>query len=244
MIEYLKDIVGHTFSLGNIEIVKVTGTEDETVIESLSEDRSVIIKAKTLNPIPEFIGTFGMPNLSKLNILLGIPEYRENAKVSVTKKNDKAEGEILAGLHFENKVGDFKNDYRFMTSAIVNERMKSLKFKGAKWNVEFEPTVHSIQRLKYMTQANSEETTFVAKSDKTDLKLYFGDHSSHAGNFVFASDLEGSVAREWAWPVSVVNSILSLPGDKFYRISDEGVSQITVNSGLAEYNYLIPAMQK
>jgi hypothetical protein len=28
------------------------------------------------------------------------------------------------------------------------------------------------------------------------------------------------------------------------KISDEGVAQITVDSGIAEYNYLLPAQQK
>ncbi len=243
MIDYLKDIVGHTHQLGVINLVKITGTEDETRIDAMSDDRSVVIKAKVHSPIPEFIGTFGMPNLSILNTLLGIPEYKENAKVSVTTRKH-GEEQVLAGLHFENKAGDFKNDYRFMTQAVVNEKLKSLKFTGANWNVEFDPTVHSIQRLKFMTQANSEATTFVAKSEGADLKFFFGDHSSHAGNFVFASGLTGRVSKEWAWPVAAVNSILSLSGNKFYRISDDGASQITVDSGLITYDYIIPAMQK
>jgi len=39
-------------------------------------------------------------------------------------------------------------------------------------------------------------------------------------------------------------SILSLPGDKKYRISDQGATEITVDSGLAVYQYLLPAQSK
>jgi hypothetical protein len=39
-------------------------------------------------------------------------------------------------------------------------------------------------------------------------------------------------------------AILSLAGDKTFRISDEGAAQITVNSGLATYNYILPAQSK
>jgi len=45
-------------------------------------------------------------------------------------------------------------------------------------------------------------------------------------------------------PVAVVISIVSLPGDKTFKISDEGAAMITVNSGIAEYNYILPAQTK
>jgi len=181
-----------------------------------------------------------MPNLSKLNTILNIPEYREDAKLSITKKDDGAPN----GVHFENSAGDFKNDYRFMGAGIDNEKIKTVKFRGVKWGVEFEPSVLGIQRFAYQCQANSEETTFIAKTEDNNLKFYFGDNSSHAGNFIFMSGINGTVAKGWNWPINVVKSILSLPGDKIMRFSDEGAAQITVNSGIAVYNYTIPAYQK
>jgi hypothetical protein len=33
-------------------------------------------------------------------------------------------------------------------------------------------------------------------------------------------------------------------GDKTMRISDDGAMQITVKSGIAEYNYILPAQSK
>ena len=79
MKDYLQDIVQHTHSLGFIDLVKVTGDANTTSLDSLSEDRSVIVQAQFKNPVPEFVGTFGMPNLGKLNTILGIPEYKEDA---------------------------------------------------------------------------------------------------------------------------------------------------------------------
>jgi hypothetical protein len=240
MKDYLQDIVQHTHSLGIIDLVKVVGTDSQTAIEAVSEERSAIVQAQFHNPVPEFIGTFGMPNLGKLNTILGIPEYKEDAKLSITKKDDGSPN----GVHFENKAGDFKNDYRFMSAEIVNDKLKTVKFKGVTWGVEIEPSVASIQRLKFQAQANSEETTFIAKVENGNLVFYFGDHSSHAGNFVFANDVAGSLNKAWAWPVSAVISILSLAGDKMIRFSDQGAAQITVDSGLAVYNYILPAQQK
>lgn len=243
MKDYLHDIVQHTHALGVIDLVKITGTDQETTIDSIAEDRSVIVQAKFKNPVPEFVGTFGMPNLGKLNTVLNIPEYKENAKLSISMQQRNG-ADVPVGIAFENKAGDFKNEYRFMTSEIVNDKLKSVKMKNVKWGVEFNPTVQNIQRLKFQASANSDENTFTAKTENNQLKFYFGDHSSHAGNFVFHDGVTSTLAKSWAWPVNAVISILGLSGDKSMKISDEGVMQITVDSGIAEYNYLLPAQQK
>jgi hypothetical protein len=201
------------------------------------------LQAKFKGPVADFVGTFGMPNLSKLNTILNIPEYKEDAKLSILSQDRNGET-VPVGIHFENKGGDFKNDYRFMESAIINDKLKSVKMKAVKWNVDIVPSVASIQKLRYQASANSEETTFIAKTENGSLKFYFGDHSSHAGNFVFQDGIGGTLAKAWSWPVGAVISILGLSGDKTLKISDEGVVQITVDSGLAVYNYLLPAHQK
>ena len=240
MKDYLLDIVQHTFDLGCIDLIKITGTDSATTVGGLAEDKSVIIDAQFANPMADFVGTFGMPNLGKLKTLLNLQEYREDAKLAVTRK---ANGD-LDGITFENKVGDFKNNYRFMASDIVNDKLKTLKFKGVNWHITFEPTVAAIQRLRMQAQANSEELNFQVKTDGKDLKFFFGDHSTHSGNFVFQHDIAGALKHAWSWPVSQVMSILSLTGDKTMQISDDGCMQITVNSGLAVYNYILPAQTK
>lgn len=243
MRDHLLDIVQHTHGLGIIDLVKIQGSAEETTLEALAEDRSVIVQAKFKAPVAEFVGTFGMPNLGKLNTILNIPEYKEDAQLSINRQDRNGE-QIPVGIHFENKASDFKNDYRFMTAEIVNDKLKTVKFKGVKWNVDIVPSNASIMRLKFQASANSEETSFVAKTEGTDLKFYFGDHSSHAGNFVFQSDVAGVLTKAWHWPVGAVISILSLPGDKTLKISDEGAAMITVDSGIAEYNYILPAQSK
>lgn len=240
MRDHLLDLVDHTLKLGCIDLVKITGDDKSTDIFGIAEDRSVIVEGKYANPVPEFIGLFGMPNLSKLNILLNLSEYKDNAKLAVTKRADGAPD----GINFENATGDFKNNYRFMASEIITEKAKTVKFKGVNWNIEFEPSVAAIQRLKMQASANSEELNFQAKTENGDLKFAFGDHSTHSGNFVFQPGVTGTLKRSWSWPIKTVISILDLTGDKIMRISDDGAAQITVDSGLAVYNYIIPAQSK
>lgn len=240
MRDHLLDLVEHTYDLGCIDLVKITGDDKTTVITGIAEDRSLIVDGAFTGPVADFIGTFGMPNLNKLKILLNLEPYRENAKLAITHKDTGA----LDQLTFENADGDFKNSYRFMATEIIIAKLKDVKMKPVSWNIEFEPTIAGIQRLKMQASANAEEANFKARTDGTDLKFYFGDHSTHAGNFVFQANIGGTLKREWAWPVKVIISILDLVGDKTMRISDDGIAEITVDSGVAVYSYKIPAQSK
>lgn len=242
MKDILQDIVSHTQNLGFLTTVKVTGTEEGTTINSMADDRSVIMEATTANPYPEMIGVFGMPQLNKLKYLLEGNEYAEDAKIAVTKAERNGET-IPVGIHFENKAGDFRNDYRFMSQEIINEKMKTVKFRGVKWDVEIEPSVAAVQRFNFQAGANNEHPTFLARTEDGNLKFIFGDVSTHGGEFVFATDVTGKLDRGWTWPVLPILSILKIAdvNNTKMSLSNEGAIQITLDSGLATYKYIIPA---
>ena len=61
---------------------------------------------------------------------------------------------------------------------------------------------------------------------------------------LYKHDIEGSLAHTWAWPVAQVQSILNLDGDIKMSISDQGAMMITVDSGMAKYDYILPAQSK
>lgn len=243
MKDYLKDLIDHTLGLGTIELIKVTGTNTETAINAVAENKSVIISGIFKDPIADFIGVFGMPNLNKLKTIIGFDDYDEKSKINVIR-TQRDGVDVPASIHFETKTGDFVNDYRLMLKSVVDEKVKSVSFKGAKWNVEFEPTVAGIQRLKKQSQANSEEEHFIFKTDGSDLKVYFGDASTHSGNFVFNTPVTGTLAGTHRWPVKEFLAIMDLVGDKKVKISEQGATEITVDSGIATYVYLLPANKK
>ena len=242
MKDYLKDLIDHTHGLG-IDLIKITGTDTETQINAIAEDKSLILSGSFKHPIHDFIGVFGMPNLGKLKTIVGFDEYDEHAKINVSKTQRDGE-DVPGAIHFETKTGDFINDYRLMYKTVVEEKIKSVGFKTPPWNVSFEPTVAGIMRLKKQAQANSEEEHFVFKTDGNDLKIYFGDASTHSGNFVFNTPVTGTLAGTHKWPVKEFLSIMDLVGDKKVKISEQGATEITVDSGIATYVYLLPANKK
>ena len=100
----------------------------------------------------------------------------------------------------------------------------------------------------YQSAAHSEEPVFNVTTEETggvnDLVFSFGDASTHAGKFVFQNAVEGTLTHTWSWPVAQVQAILNLDGDKTMSISDQGAMQITVDSGLVKYDYILPAQSK
>ena len=242
MIDILKDIVKHTHGLGFLDLVKITGASNETTIDSMAEDRSVILQGSFHKPQSEMDGTFGMPQLGKLDIHLKCPEYKEKAKITVTK-GTRNNVEVPTGIHFENEKGDFKNDYRFMNAEIINEKLKTVKFKGVKWDVEIEPTVASVQRFNFQSVANTEHNSFVVRTENSNLIFSFGDQASHGGEFVFANGVKGTLNKGWSWPVAQVLQILKLSDSAkvMLHFSNEGAMMVSVDSGLGKYQYIIPA---
>jgi len=242
MKDILQDVVAHTHALGFLSLVKVSN-EESTQIDSMAEDRSVILSAETKAPVNEFVGTFGMPNLDKLSLHLKNPEYKDNAKIQVVQAERNGET-VPTHIHFENAAGDFQNDYRFMNKAIIEEKLKTVKFKGASWAVEFQPSMASIARMKLMSAAHSEEPTFNVKTVDGNLVFSFGDASTHAGEFVFQHNVGGALQHTWSWPVAQVQSILNLDGELTMSISDQGAMKISVDSGMVKYDYILPAQSK
>jgi len=243
MKDYLLDIVEHTNGIGCIDLAKIVGDDKSTIVEAASVDKTVVVYASFKTPNKEFTGTFGLPNLSKLNTILKMAEYQQGAVISLITE-DQDGTQVPTGVYFENATGDFQNNYRFMKSIHINERVRGLGFKGATWNVEFSPSEANVLRFNAQASVHNDETTFIAKTEGDKLKFYFGDHSSHAGNFVFHAGVTGTLSKAWDWPVLRFLSILKVNGDKTIRFSDEGVMEITVDSGLIVYRYIILAQLK
>jgi hypothetical protein len=244
MKDILNDIIQHTLPLGGIELIKISGTANETNLSAVTENKTVILNSKFKTPIPQFEGVFGMPALEKLRTILSFDdEYDKDAKISVLKET-KDEGEQLSVIHFENKNGDFVNDYRLMGKTLVEQKIKNVIFKGAVWNLNFKPTIPGITRLKKQASVHNDEPNFNAFYENDSLFMSFGTGSSHASKFMFQAGVSGSLTKSFHWPVKQFLSIMDLVGDKHIYISDQGVMRITLDSGIADYEYLLPIQKQ
>jgi hypothetical protein len=244
MKDILNDIIHHTLPLGGIELIKIVGTANETSLSAVTENKTVILNARFKTPIPQFSGVFGMPSLEKLRTILSFDdEYDGDAKISVV--SEKKDGEDHPSvIHFENKSGDFVNDYRLMGKTLVEQKIKNVIFKGAAWNLNFKPTIPGITRLKKQSSVHNDEPNFNGFYENNALVMSFGNVSTHAGKFIFQTGVSGSLTKSFHWPVKQFLSIMDLVGDKHIYISDQGVMRVTLDSGIAEYEYLLPVQKQ
>ncbi len=244
MIDTLREVVAYTHALGFLELVKVIGTDTTTELNAMAADKTVVLNSKFMQPVAEFDGIFGLHDLSQLNTILNIPEYKENAEIKVNTENRNG-STVLTGISFSNDKHDFRNEYRFMSQEVVETQLPPRQRKDIAWDVSVVPTTSAIQRLKFQAMAAAtSEGTFQARVDKKNLLFSIGDHSTHTGDFVFATNVAGTLKTQREWPLSHVQSILNLTGDKVLEISDEGAMLITVTSGLAVHQYLVLAQLK
>ena len=241
MRDYLLDIVKHTLPLSAFNQLRIDAKADSTEISATETEKQLVLKARAHAAIPEFAGTFGLPNLSLLNTLLNIPEYDDTANIKVVAKN--IDGvDVPFGIHFENATGDFKNEFRLMSQKVIESVEPQLQMR-ANFPVEFVPAVNSVTRLKYQVSAHPDEKVVQFDVTGGEVRVSVGDASSHSGSFVFQSGVDSSARYSFAAPSSFVLGALNMAGDKKICMGDLGI-MITVDSGLVSYDYIIPMVTK
>ena len=248
MKDILLDLVDHTAGLGFIENVKVTGTTSKTSFEAMDPDRTVILDAKSHNPVPEFIGEFGMGNLGFLNGIVNLDGYKADEAIINIITRERNEQEAPYSLTFEDQYGN-TDQYKFMSKEVVDQQLKTVKFRGVNWNVSFEPSKVAVQELAQIASIYINiEPTFTVHTENGNVIIGVGtdDGNSHVGKRIFARNVTGELKQPWSWPLQQVLGILKLGmrGICVMSISDQGALQIAIDSGLATYNYILPAMNK
>jgi len=243
--DILKDVLKHTHGLGIFEMVKINGALDSTNIETVDPDKVVILKGKTVTPVADF--TDATVGLSRMGVLQGYLNYPgfddEDATVQIVKQDRNGE-EIPVEVGFISTDGNDAN-YRFMLADVINQQMKDIKFKGATFDINIVPTIMNLKDLNYFNGIlGTYEATFSPKTDKAGgLTFHIGDGVSDRAKVKISDNVTGTIAREWKWPLDIVLKILRLSDTSncTMSINDQGLMQIKLDSGMAEYTYLLPA---
>ena len=243
--DIVQDIVKHTAGLGFITSVKVTGTDESTTLDAMDADRTVILQAKLHNTVEEFNGEFGLGNLGFLAGVTALGNYQtDDATVDVVARDRNG---VSSPDHLMFKDADGNTDqYRFMSKEIIEQTLQTVKFKGADWDVTFEPTKAKVSELTQVAGIyGGIEPNFTVKTQDGDLIVTVGaPDGSFTGKRTFASNIEGELNEGYAWPLAQVLAILKLgmSGACVMQISSRGALQISVDSGIGKYDYILPAL--
>lgn len=242
--DVVQDIVKHTAGLGFISAVKVSGTDTETTLDAMDADRTVILKAKLHNAVSDFEGEFGLGNLGFLSGVTNLPNYQEDTATVEVVKRERNGVEFPDHLLFKDAEGN-KDQYRFMSKEIVDQTLQTAKFRGVNWDVTFEPTKQKVSELTQVAGIyGGIEPNFTVKTEDGNLVVTVGaTDGSFTGKRTFATNVDGEIKEGFAWPLSQVLSILKLgmSGTCVMQISAKGALQISVDSGIGKYDYILPA---
>ena len=247
MREIILEIVKHTGGLGFINIVKVTDNDDETLIEAMDEDKSVIVKGRLQSPLGLFQGEFGMKDLGTVRGLVEHPSFKtDNANLTVINQTDPSDEDksIPVGIHFSSETGPSAT-YRFMNSQLVPNQAT---FKGTNWDVSIKPTASKIAEFASFSSLLSTEQLFMVDTEDKNLRFHLGnpEGTDHFATIVFAEDVKGVMNSGLYWPTSQVLAILKLSAadDIEMKISARGAMMITTTTDLAAWQYILPARKK
>jgi len=235
----LRDIVKHTHSLGFIEMVKFVGTPTNAKIEAIDADKTVVLYGDLYQPITELGATIGLSRMAQLK---GFMDLHSDSKVTVESEVRGTET-IPTELKFDDGEGDIAS-YRFMSETVVNDQIKVPPFKGAVWNVTFQPDKAKIDRLnQYQGILGGFEKRFIVSTKNDVLSFSIGSGPTDRSTLAFAKGITGALKHQWSWPLSQVLSILKLNdnGIVTMNFSDMGALKIDVDSGLGKYSYILPA---
>ena len=84
--DIFSDILAHTHGLGFIDMVKIVGTDEETLIQAKEESQKVVLYGKLLQSSDELMGTIGLSRMAVLNGYLKFPAFQdESATIAIQK---------------------------------------------------------------------------------------------------------------------------------------------------------------
>ena len=246
--DIIKDLVSYSVPL-NFSTIRVTSDKTKTLFEAVDEDRRVIMKATTKEPVAEFNGVFGMPNLK---ILKGYIEAFEKMSADASNNGKKV---VIDVQNNNTDNPDLPTDIQFkmpgVSTGVYRLQLLNLPTQPSlkstpTWDAEIvQPTKSKISEFATFASILSDvEKNFSVKTDTDLLKFNIGDENASTSkvSFVFADGVNNTVNPQLYWRCSDFLSIMNLSAAAatVVRFSNLGVIQIGADSGLIEYSFLLP----
>ena len=260
MLNHLRDLMKHTSGL-DVEVLRVTGDQGAVNVSGINDNKSLIIKGDFVGDIAELEGVCGLGRLEWLSGFANaytetsdtVTVIRKNRTFRVEQKDDNGDtvfdenGEAVYAEITEDVIEEFvfnrptpkmRNTYRVMDKRMIPQQYQPA---GLNWDIEIKPTKQAIDMLAQQNSFDIEENFGVRLEDG---ELYFnvGD-SGTEGEIEFARNVTGSFSKSWVWKLAPTLTILKFSDNAecLMSFSEQGALKISLNTGLAKYEYIMPA---
>ena len=236
MKDFLRD-VSRCVSGFNFEVIKVTSDSNETTFESVTPDRTVILKGKTNAPVTDFEGTIGLTNLSVLSGILNLSAMKDDSSSIDTNGRGSSPEELVF------TAPNMRSTYRLMNSSVIP---KQPTFKLDKFDVQIEPNKSVYGEFREQSSIfSSINPKFKPKVELQKLVFCVGDNSSstHSSEFSFGSVQQGVTLKGgYDYPIQDVLKALRLMdfGSCSLKISSMGALVVDIDTGVSTMSFIFP----
>lgn len=238
----IQDMVKNISSTGFFDKIKITATASTVLIEALEREKEVVFKGEFSKPVDSLVGEFGLSNLGLLSHITNDSDFgNADSTLDVNYETRNAQ-QVPVELAYKNRNRS-EIVYRFMSTQLVPPQPK---FIEPKWDVTITPSKTSVQQFAWAANGLSNyEQYFIPKIVNQELKFYIGDDTAanQRGAVLFAENTAGALVGKHKWKIAHVLTVLKLADstDCSMSFSNQGVIQITVNTGVGEYKFIFLA---
>lgn len=241
MRDAIADVVKQTVGLTNV--IKVTGTAEDTRIQGVDENKTVFVDAHLRVAIPELEGEFGMTNLPLLRGLLDFASYRTEKATFSVKRRTLPETQVETVEQFEFRDGQGAGaDFRCMSPDRVPDQAE---IKNVSWDITVDPNPGKIAEFQQLSSLYAEvDKNFGAKTENGNLLFFFGDENSsiHRASMVFETGIGATLNAGLQWSASQFLQVLKLAGnERRIRITGRGVLCVEAETPHGSYKYYLRA---
>lgn len=251
--DFFTDLLAHTTPIECFKLLRVdVDAKGHAISDTMDTDtRSVMLDAVATDTVNTITEKFGIQNGQLLNKMLANPAYAKDAggAVQVTKRKDPA-ARLLPYLEFDGYANNTVGRLQLINENQIDSVLPHPNFKGATWDVVEEAPIAGIKELVAHAGMFPDPLCYF-KINNGGLDITIDDRIIDAqSTFTFIDNvgLVNNITPQLSMPgcfiASVMIAILSTAGDKVIQISNKGVMQIIVDSGLVVYTYTLPAMIK
>jgi hypothetical protein len=243
MRELLQDVLKQSGSL--FPVLKITGTEQNTLVQGSDADKTLFMMAKLKDVIPEFAGQFGIPDVEKLRGFLDHPPYCAEGSSFRVKRATRGENEIVELFEFRDPR-NMGSEYRLMAPGLVPAQAE-LSDSKIPWTLDLQPEKAKVIEFTQMANLFKEIRSFQPRAQDGNLVMVFGldNSSTHRGNMIFAEGVGGSLSGDLRYDTAKFLAVLKMAGASTQTrlsLTSRGVIKFSVETSYGAYDYYLRAM--
>jgi hypothetical protein len=236
----LSDVVKQC-AIASVEVIKVTGTATETVVQTFDADKTLFIEGNLTEVIPEFEGEFGITNLKMLSGLLGFTNYQTDTADFKVRSRDVNGAKALD--QFEFKGSGSKSVFKLMDVQHVPQQAK---IASIPWNITLtEVSKSKITEFQQFAGLYAEiDKQFGVSVEDGNLVVTFGAQASstHSGSMVFAEGISGTLTGTLTFPVDKFLMLMKIAQNaqsSKLMFTSKGLLGVEAVTNHGVYNYFL-----